>query len=340
MRKIVSLLLLILLPLITLSQSRGIRVGYIDMEYILENVPSYTEAKNQLEQKAQKWKQDIEIKRNEINALKEALKAEKVLLTKELLEEREEEIAFLEKELIAFQEQKFGPKGDLIVQKTVLVKPIQDQIFTIVQDLAEARKFDFIFDKSSDLTLLFAAKRHDLSDMVIRQMTRAAKREQLSKKELKELEKKEYLEDLKDQNPEQDERAKMLQAKKEERAKLLEERKIAAEAKKKEFEEKRKKLIAEREAKKNGTVSDKPINETQTEEKTTENKETDQNANVNDEKKQTIANDREKAKEAKAKEIEDRKKALEERRQKILADREKAKKEKEEKLKEQQENKN
>lgn len=78
------------------GQSRGVKVGYIDMEYILQNVPDYTEAKNQLEQKAQKWKQEIEVKQNEITRLKESLKTERVLLTKELTEEREEEITFQE----------------------------------------------------------------------------------------------------------------------------------------------------------------------------------------------------------------------------------------------------
>ena len=93
---------------------RGLRIGYIDMEYILKNVPDYTEAKNQLEQKAQKWKQEISAKNNEITKLKESLKTERVLLTKELIEEREEEIAFQEKELMDYQEKRFGPNGDLM----------------------------------------------------------------------------------------------------------------------------------------------------------------------------------------------------------------------------------
>jgi hypothetical protein len=98
MKKHIALLLL-LIPAFTLvqGQSRGVKIGYIDMEYILQNVPDYNEAKNQLEQKAQKWKQEIEIKKNEISRLKDLLATERVLLTKELLEEREEEIKFQEK---------------------------------------------------------------------------------------------------------------------------------------------------------------------------------------------------------------------------------------------------
>src|SRR6187399_1216914 len=78
------------------AQTRGTKLGYIDMEYILQNVPDYTEAKAQLEQKAEKWKLEIDTKKIEINKLKEALKAERALLTKELIDERETEINFLE----------------------------------------------------------------------------------------------------------------------------------------------------------------------------------------------------------------------------------------------------
>ena len=99
------------------AQARGTKLGYIDMEYILENVADYGEAKIQLEQKAQKWKLEIETKKIEINKLKDALKAEKVLLTKELIEEREAEITFLENENLEYQQKRFGGNGDLINKK-------------------------------------------------------------------------------------------------------------------------------------------------------------------------------------------------------------------------------
>lgn len=257
---------------------KGLRIGYIDMEYILQNVPDFTEAKNQLEQKAQKWKQEITVKNNEITKLKESLKTERILLTKELIEEREEEIAFQEKELMDIQEKRFGPNGDLIVQRAVLVKPIQDQVFTAVQDIAEQRKFDYVFDKSSDLTIIFAAKQYDISDMVVRKLTRIAKRSQLSKSELKEQEKKEYQEDVQDANSDYAIRKKALddkkaardsiaQAKKAERLKILEERKQAAAAKRAEQDAKRQEAI---DKKNNARTNNNPANkpeETSTEPK-------------------------------------------------------------------------
>jgi Skp family chaperone for outer membrane proteins len=242
------------------AQSKGVKIGYIDMEYILQNVPDYSEAKNQLEQKAQKWKQDIEAKKIEIAKLKDALKTERALLTRELIDEREEEIKFQESELLDFQQKKFGPNGDLITQKAVLVKPIQDQVFTAVQDIAEAKKYDFVFDKASDLTMLFSAKRYDISDQVIRVITRAEKREQMSAKEVKQQEAKEALEDAAlDANPTLEARKKAIEDKKKAREQLVADRKAAAEAKKAEQEAKRAELLAAKNAKKTGvTATDKP----------------------------------------------------------------------------------
>lgn len=233
--------------------SRGIKIAYIDMNYILDKVPDYADAKNQLEQKATKWKQELEVKRNDIIKLKESLQQEKALLTKELIEEREEEIAYQEKELLDYQEKRFGPTGDLMSQKAVLIKPIQDQVFTIAQDLAAIRNYDFVFDKSSDLTMIVAAKKHDISDLVIKRMSRAAKQEKLSSKELKEFEKQEAKEEL-ESNPDYAERQKVLEDRKNIRDKKLEERKAIQDEKKRAYEERREQMRLEREAKKNGTA--------------------------------------------------------------------------------------
>lgn len=291
---VIFLVVFILFNISYAQTGKGARIGYIDMEYILENIPDYAEAKNQLEQKTQKWKQDIELKKNEINRLKETLKTERVLLTKELIEEREEEIGVLEKDMFDYQQNRFGPTGDLTVQKGILIKPIQDQVFNAVQDLAEAKKYDFIFDKSSDLTILFAAKRYDVSDQIVRKIVNAAKREQLTKKELEREAIKESLQDAKDENPAALDRKKKLDEKNQERLRIIEERKAA------------------REAKKNAVES-------------TEGEDSTLNTGQLDREAQKKA-----ATEARLKDFEERKKAIAERKAQILAEREAAKKAKEE----------
>jgi Skp family chaperone for outer membrane proteins len=178
----------------TMQAQRGVRVGYIDMEYILENVPEYREAGTQLDGKVQRWKVDIEKKQAEIDLMKLTLTNERVLLTKELISEREEDIQIKEDEKIAYQQGKFGPKGDLVIQRRQLVQPIQDQVFNIVQDIAEAKKYDFIFDKSADVVMLFAAKRNDISEQVLRSINRSEKRkEATSRKEKREIQQRDDL---------------------------------------------------------------------------------------------------------------------------------------------------
>ena len=316
MKRYLLSILLISITIIQLNaQSKGVKIGYIDMEYILQNVPDYSEAKSQLEQKAQIWKQEIEEKKIEIAKLKDELKTEKALLTKELIEEREEEIKFQESELLDFQQKKFGPNGDLITQKAVLIKPIQDQVFTAVQDIAEAKKYDFVFDKSSDLTMLFSAKRYDISDQVIRVISRAERREQMSKKEIKAQEAKEALEDTANEvNPDLEARKKLLEEKKKAREQEIADKKAAVIAKKAEQEAKRAEILAAKNAKKNGTV--------------TATKATDENkspSNTEEENKKSSDSTKVDLKEIKAAErvklIEERKIESEKKRQKLIEDR-------------------
>jgi Skp family chaperone for outer membrane proteins len=322
MKKFVLLLLIFGATLTSNAQAKGAKIGYIDMDYILENVPDYKEANVQLEQKAQKWKQDIEVKKNEINKLKDILKSERALLTKELIDEREEEIKFLESDLIDYQQKRFGSNGDFIIQKTAIAKPVQDQVFTAVQDIAEARGYDFIFDKSSDLTMLFSRKSFDISDRVVRIITQSEKREQVSKKQLKANEEKEEEKEKIEANPALAERQKILDEKKAIREKAIEERKQSAAQKKKDFEDRRKKLLEDQKGNKTGTTIDS----------TATNKTGSENFNKIEDRKvaqDSIRNSKEIARlktiEKNKKALEDRKKALEEKKKKIAADKEAAK---------------
>lgn len=228
------------------SAQRGVRIGYIDMEYILENVPEYREASTQLDGKVQRWKADIEKKQQEVDLMKTTLTNERVLLTKELIEEREEEIKIKEDEMIKYQQGRFGSKGDLVIQRRQLVQPIQDQVFNIVQEVAENKKYDFIFDKSADVVMLFAAKRNDISDIVLRSITRVEKRkEATSKRERKQIEQRDDLSLEEDQ--EVTEREKVTEEKKDARQQMIDDRKSARDSlravKKAEYDAKRQRLL-------------------------------------------------------------------------------------------------
>ena len=302
---------------------RGVRIAYIDTEYILEKVPEYQEATSQLEDKIQKWKSEIEIKLGAINQKRTDLTNEKPLLTKELIEEREEDIAFEEKEILDYQQKRFGPNGDLIIQKKQLMQPIQDQIFAAVQDLAASRKYDFIFDKSSDAVMLYSAKQFDLSEQILRSITRSSKRNQVqSKAERKAAEDEELIPEI---NEELEAREKALEEKQAERTSAVEKRRQeileAREAKVKEAEDRRQKILEDREKAKQEKldVRVKPTEETQN--ITEENSTVDNQQEETKTREQLIEENRQK----KLKEREARKKELEDRKKQILEDRQKTK---------------
>jgi len=151
---------------------RGTRVGYIDMDYILESVDEYNKASTLLDKNIENWKKEIALKKIQLKQMQDQLNTEKVLLTPELIADKELEIQDFSSELIALQEKRFGPRGDLIQQRTNLLQPIQDQILSIVQQVAEERRYDFIFDRSSDAFMLYSAKNYDISDLVLKRINR------------------------------------------------------------------------------------------------------------------------------------------------------------------------
>ena len=222
---------------------RGVRIGYVDMEYILENVEEYRDATEQLDAKAQKWKQEIELKQSVIDQMKKDLMAEKVLLTDELILEREEEIQILEKEMLDYQQDRFGPQGDLVLQKQLLIQPIQDQVFNEVQKIGTNKRYDFIFDKSADVVMLYSEKRHDISDLVLREIGRTRKISASNKKQ----EQQSRLEQFQE---EEDEVSDALKERQEQAADAAEEREKAA-------EERRKKLLEEREAQRKAKLEER-----------------------------------------------------------------------------------
>ncbi len=278
--------LLVLTAILWLSFSnlaiaqKGIRIGYIDMDYILENVPEYNEASADLETKVQKWKVEIEAELKEVEEMRKDLNNERVLLTKELIEEREEDIFFKEKEILEYQQKRFGPNGDLFIQKKRLVQPVQDQVFVAVQEIAKNKKYDFIFDKSADLVMLYSADRHDISDQILLRINRASKRRQVnSKKEKKALERAEKRNV--EQEKEVTDREKEVSNKQLEREKLLAERKAARDSiravKKKEFEARRAKLLEAQKRKKDSIKALKEKLENDTPSNDNEDGETEKN---------------------------------------------------------------
>ncbi|MEY3503527.1 MAG: hypothetical protein RL349_118 [Bacteroidota bacterium] len=144
--------------------------AFIDSDYILENVPEYTEAKERLDKMAERWTKEIEDRYTTIKELKSNYDREEVLLPKEEREKRKTEIEKLEKEAIDLQTQHFGSEGDYFQKRQELIKPIQDRVFTAMKKVAKREGYAFVFDKANQSNLLYAEKEFDISEEVLEEM--------------------------------------------------------------------------------------------------------------------------------------------------------------------------
>ena len=158
-----------------INAQKGTRVGYTDMNIILESIDEYQEAGLLLDKNISSWKKEIELKKIQLKQYQDQLNTERILLTPELIGDRELEIKDFSTEIISLQEKRFGPKGDMIVQRLKLIQPVQDQVMSVVKLIAEEKKYDFIFDRSSNITMLYSAKNYDISDLVIKRINRQQK---------------------------------------------------------------------------------------------------------------------------------------------------------------------
>ena len=175
MKNSLHILLLLVLFLFTVNiihAQRGARIGYIDMNFILESIDEYKEASQLLDKNIENWKKEIELKKIQLKQYQDQLNVERILLTPELINDRELEIHDFATEIVSLQEKRFGSRGDMILQRSKLIQPVQDQVMSVVKKIAEEKKYDFIFDRSSSVTMLYSAKNYDISEQVIKRINR------------------------------------------------------------------------------------------------------------------------------------------------------------------------
>lgn len=146
------------------------KFAYVDTEYILNQVPEYRAAQAELDKLSDQWLKEIEAKYTEIEKMYKAYQAEQILLTDDLKKKREEDIQKREKDAKELQKQKYGEGGELFKKRQELVKPIQDKVYTAIKQLAEQQNLGVIFDKASDLTMLYTNPKYDKSDDVLKIM--------------------------------------------------------------------------------------------------------------------------------------------------------------------------
>jgi outer membrane protein len=147
------------------------KFAYVDTEYILKHLPDYKSSLNQLNVLSQQWQKQVDNNFTEIDKMYKAYQADQVLLTEDMRKRRENDIIEKEKQAKEFQRKIFGPEGELFQARTKLLGPIQNGVTKAVAEIAKTKLLDFIFDKSSEATMMiYASSSYDISNDVIKRL--------------------------------------------------------------------------------------------------------------------------------------------------------------------------
>ena len=148
----------------------GQKYAYIDSEYILSNMPDYVEAQAELDRVALEWQQEIEKEFAKIDSMYKKYQTEVITLPENMKQKREEAIINAEKAAKDLQKKRFGKDGDLTKKREVLVTPIQDRVFTAIDEYAKEKGYAFVFDVAGSMTIIYADPKWDINDQIMQKL--------------------------------------------------------------------------------------------------------------------------------------------------------------------------
>lgn len=146
------------------------KIAYVDVNKILESIDEYQAAQDELDRLANNWRQEIAQEYDKIKGLYNRYQAEQVLLSDEARKQKEEEIVAKEKEVRDMQKDRFGPEGMLFQKRQQLVRPIQDRVYKAIEEYANERDYDFIFDRSGSAGMIFSNPQYDKTEDIIKRL--------------------------------------------------------------------------------------------------------------------------------------------------------------------------
>ena len=165
-----KLVLILLFFAVSVGFGFAQKYAYVDTQYILGNIPSYKAAQEQLDKVSQQYQKELETIHAELDKMYKDFQAEAVLLSNDMKRKREDMIITKEKEYKKLQRQYFGAEGDLFQKRQALVKPIQDDVFKVIQEVAEQGAYSIIFDKAGSLSMIYTNSKYDLSDQILQKL--------------------------------------------------------------------------------------------------------------------------------------------------------------------------
>lgn len=165
-----NIFLILGITLFTAAAVNAQRMAYVDVERIMDRIPEYQSAQQELEQVSAKWKQEISKEYTRIDDMYRRFQAERPLLSNAETKRKEDEIVNKEKSVREMQKKRFGPEGDLFNKRKQLVQPIQDRVYRAIESYASERGYDLILDKSSGTNILYAAQKLDKTDDILKKL--------------------------------------------------------------------------------------------------------------------------------------------------------------------------
>ena len=169
MKRIIILLFVSVMAIGT-TFAKGQSVAFIDMSYILKNLPQYEQANEQLAMLSKRWQKEIDAAQQEARVLATNYQTEQIFLSETMRAEREQEIVKKENEVLELKRKYFGQDGELYKKREALIKPIQDEIYNAIQDLASEKRIEVVKDRSADPSLIYMSSKLDISDQVLRKL--------------------------------------------------------------------------------------------------------------------------------------------------------------------------
>ncbi len=164
--------ILSLLFIFSSSLIAQLKIGYVDSDTIMDNLPDVQDAREKLDALIRDWQNEIRTMENEYKKKKDDLDKRNLIMTDQTRTEAQKELTELENKISTFRDKKFGANGELFQKQDELMKPVQNKVFNTIQAIAEEENLDFVFDRSGDIMLLYAKPEFDITPMVIERMKR------------------------------------------------------------------------------------------------------------------------------------------------------------------------
>lgn len=146
------------------------KIGWVNSSVIMEKLPESQDAQRQIDNLVAEWQGELAKMQNQWQKSYEEYEKKKLILTDQLRADAEKELQELDRKIADYRTKKFGQNGELFLKQNELMKPVQNKIFKVIQDIAKEEDYDYIFDKSADIILMYSKEKYDVTALVLERL--------------------------------------------------------------------------------------------------------------------------------------------------------------------------